>query len=86
MTLFSEPAPGGAFGSADFKADAWTCAFELILEAVREDSLVVVQQLTDGYCPDGTRVSLTRQSSAMAATWTHPDGSSWFEAEFRRPP
>lgn len=86
MNLFSEPTVGGVFGNASYEAEAWTCAFELTLEEATEDSLVVAQQLTHGYCPDGTRVSLARRSSDIAATWLHPDGSPWFEAEFRRAP
>lgn len=86
MTLFSDRSVGEDVGSASYEADTWTCSFDLILESMGDDRLVVIQRLTDGYCPDGIRLSLTRQTSNMAAEWLHPDGSPWFDAIFVRSP
>ena len=84
MTLNDVRTAGARVGHAEFEATSWSCSFELVLESVSEDLLRVVQKLTAGYCPDGTRVTLTREGADLRAEWLHPDGSPWFQAVFRR--
>ncbi len=84
MTFYSEQSLGEIVGSANYESPSWSCSYDLILEFVRNDNLVVAQQLTVGDCPDGIRVVLTRQGANLGAEWLRPNDSPWFEAVFVR--
>ena len=84
MTFYSEQSLGEIVGSANYEAPSWSCSYDLILEFVGNDNLVVAQELIGGDCPDGIRVVLTRQGANLGAEWLRPDESPWFEAVFVR--
>lgn len=84
MTLHSEQSVGRTVGRANYESASWSCSYDLILESVGSDDLVVVQQLTTGDCPDGIRVALTRTGASLRAQWLGSDNSLWFESVFLR--
>ena len=84
MSFYSEPSLGEIVGSANYESPSWSCSYDLILESVDNDNLVVSQHLTTGDCPGGIRVVLTRQGDDLGAQWLRPDESPWFEAVFVR--
>jgi len=84
MGFYPEQSLGGIVGSANYESSSWSCSYDLILESVDNDNLVVAQELTTGDCPDGIRVVLKRQGANLGAEWLLPDESPWFEAVFVR--
>lgn len=84
ITLYAGQSVGEVVGRADYDAEEWSCSYDLILERIGSDELVVAQQLATGDCPDGIRVVLTRRGTDLQAEWLHPDRSLWFEAVFVR--
>ena len=84
MTFYTEQSLGGIVGSANYESPSWSCSYDLILEFVDSDNLVVAQHLTIGDCPEGIRVILIRRGANLAAEWLRPDESPWFEAVFVR--
>ncbi len=84
MTFYAEQSLGGIVGSANYESPSWSCSYDLILEFVDNDNLVVAQQLTIGDCPDSIRVILTRQGAKLGAEWLRPNESPWFETVFVR--
>jgi len=84
MTFYAEQSLGEIVGSANYESPSWSCSYDLILEFVGNDNLVVAQQLTIGDCPDSIRVVLTRQGAKLGAEWLRPNESPWFETVFVR--
>jgi hypothetical protein len=83
MTFYSEQTLGEVVGHAEYESTS-PCAYDLLLEFVGDNFLVVAQQLLSGDCSNGGRVVLTREAGDLLAEWLTPEKNVWFEAVFKR--
>jgi hypothetical protein len=84
ITFYSAQFLGGIVGVASYEALTWSCSYDLVLENVGDNDLVVAQRLTSGHCPDGNLVVFTREGDSLRGEWLRPDKRPWFEAIFAR--
>ena len=84
IAFYTDQSLGGIVGVVRYEAETWSCSYDLILENVDHDDMVVTQRLTSGHCPDGTRVVFTRDGDNLRGEWLRADESPWFEAVFAR--
>jgi len=83
LTFYSEQTLGEVVGHAEYESTS-PCAYDLLLEFVGDDFLVVAQQLISGDCANAGRVVLTRETDSLLAEWLTPEKNVWFEAVFTR--
>jgi hypothetical protein len=84
VTFTSDQVVGGIVGTASYDAPTWSCSYELMLEEVGEDTLVVTQRLVSGHCPEANVVVFTRARDSLRGKWLRSDTRTWFEAIFAR--
>ncbi len=84
ITFYSDQFLGGIVGVVSYEAPTWSCSYDLRLENIGDDDLVVTQRLTSGHCPDGNLIVFTREGDSLRGEWLRPDKRPWFEAIFAR--
>lgn len=83
LTFYSEQRLGEVVGNAEYESTS-PCGYDVILEFIGDNNLVVAQQLISGDCANGGRVVLTREDDDLLAEWLTPERNVWFEAVFTR--
>ena len=83
ITIYSEQALGEVIGEAHYESMS-PCKYDLLLEYVGDNDMVLVQQLVSGDCANGTRIVLKRDGERLRGQWLKVDKSAWFGADLQR--
>ncbi len=83
LTIYSEQALGEVVGEARYESTS-PCKYDLLLEYVGDNDMVLVQQLVSGDCAKGTRIVLRRGGKRLRGQWLKVDKSAWFGADLQR--
>jgi hypothetical protein len=83
LTIYSEQALGEVVGEARYESTS-PCKYDLLLEYVGDNDMVLVQQLVSGDCANGTRIVLRRDGKRLRGQWLKVDKSAWFSADLQR--
>ena len=83
LTIYSEQALGEVVGEARYESTS-PCKYDLLLEYVGDNDMVLVQQLVSGDCANRTRIVLRRDGKRLRGQWLKVDKSAWFGADLQR--